>query len=82
MCTNFRELNENTKLDVFPLPRIAALFDRHGNAKYFTSKDLATAYHKVRIADGDTHKKAFLTNKVLYDYTVIPFGLCNASETF
>ena len=42
---DFCVLNANTKLDVFPLPRIADLLDRLGKAKYFSSIDLATAYH-------------------------------------
>ena len=45
MCIDFCALNANTKLDVFPLPRIADLLDRLGKAKYFSSIDLATAYH-------------------------------------
>ena len=42
---DFRALNANIKLDVFPLPRIADFLDRLGKAKYFSSIDLATAYH-------------------------------------
>ena len=45
MCIDFHALNANTKLDVFPLPCIADLLDRLGKAKYFSSIDLATAYH-------------------------------------
>ena len=45
MCIDFRALNANTKLDVFPLPHIADFLDRLGKAKYFSSIDLATAYH-------------------------------------
>ena len=44
MCVDFRALNANTKLDVFPLPRIADLLDRLGQAKVFSSIDLASAY--------------------------------------
>ena len=82
MCIDFHALNANTKLDVFPLPCIANLLDKLGKAKYFSSIDLATAYHQVRIAKGDTHKTAFLTNEGLYEYVVMPFGLCNAPATF
>lgn len=45
LCIDFRSLNSNTRLDVFPLPHIADLLDRLGRAKFFTSIDLATAYH-------------------------------------
>ena len=45
MCIDFQALNSNTCLDVFPLPRIADLLDRLGKARYFTSIDLASAYH-------------------------------------
>ena len=42
---DFRALNANTKLDVLLLPRIADFLDRLGRAKYFSSIDLAIAYH-------------------------------------
>ena len=45
MCKDFRALNANTKLDVFPSPHIADLLDRLGKAKYFSSVDLVAAYH-------------------------------------
>ena len=42
-------LSANTKLDVFPLPRIADLLNKLSKAEYFNSIDLAIASHKVRI---------------------------------
>ena len=45
ICIDFYALNANTKLAVFPLPCIADLLDRLGKVKYFSSIDLATAYH-------------------------------------
>ena len=45
MCIDFCALNANTKLYVLPLPRIADFLDRLGEAKYFSSIDLATAYY-------------------------------------
>ena len=55
---------------------IADMLDQLHKARYFCSIDLARAYHKARIAAGDTHKNYFLTNESLYKYIVVPFGLC------
>lgn len=67
---------------MFPIPRIADLLDRLGRAKYFTSIDLATAYHQVRIAEGHEYKTAFVTPEGLFEYLVMPLGLTNAPATF
>ena len=82
MCIDFHALNANTNLAIFPLPCFADLLDRLGKAKYFSSIDLATAYHQVGIAKGDTHKTAFFTNEGLYEYIILPFGLYNAPAAF
>ena len=43
MCIDFCVLNANTKLDILLLPCIGDFLDRLGNAKCFSSIDLATA---------------------------------------
>ena len=40
---------------------IAYLFDRFGQAKYFTKMDLQKCYYQVCIAEGDEMKIAHLT---------------------
>ena len=44
MCVDFRALNSDMRLDVFPLPRISDLLDWLGHATVFLSIDLAHAY--------------------------------------
>ena len=61
MCIDYQALNHQTKLDVFPIPRIADLLDHLGRACYFSLVDLATAYHQIRIKQGHKHCTAFIT---------------------
>ena len=45
MCIDYRSLNRQTKLDVFPTPHVADLFDRLGKAMVFISIDLGHMNH-------------------------------------
>ena len=45
ICIDFRALNSMTRLDVFSILRISDLLDKLGGAQYFSSVNLATAYH-------------------------------------
>ena len=81
-CVNFRKLNNITKKNTYPLPRIDEMLDNLGNAKWFTSLDLIFGYWQVEVKEEDKEKTAFITKFGLYEFNVMPFGLCNASSTF
>ncbi len=81
-CVDYRRLNEQTIKDVYPLPRIDATLDQLGGAKYFTTLDLTAGFWQVELAQGSAEKTAFTTPLGLYEFQVMPFGLCNAPATF
>ena len=82
MSVNFRSLNKQTRLDMFPILHIHDLLDKVGKAQIFSAVDLSYAYHQVRTKEGHEHKTAFLTPKGLFEYVVMPLGLTNAPATF
>ena len=84
MCIDYRALN-NYKLTVknrYPLPRIDDLLDAAQGAQVFSSIDLLSGYHQIRIQPEDVPKTAFRTPLGLYLWKVLSFGLTNAPATF
>ncbi|KAJ1114308.1 hypothetical protein NDU88_002547 [Pleurodeles waltl] len=81
-CIDYRMLNKNTVRNRYPLPLIPVLLEQVKEAVIYTRLDLKGAYHLVRIREGDEWKTAFKTRYGLFEYLVMPFGLCNAPAAF
>ncbi|UYV63925.1 hypothetical protein LAZ67_2006034, partial [Cordylochernes scorpioides] len=81
-CVDYRKLNSITVKDVYPIPRIDDVMDTLQGSRYFTAIDLRSGYWQVEIEEQDKKKTAFTTSHGLYEFNVMPFGLCNAPATF
>ena len=79
---DYRKLNDFTIKNRYPLPLIQELVDKLRGARYFTKLDIRWGYNNVRIKEEDEWKAAFRTNRVLFEPTVMFFGLCNLPSTF
>src|SRR5437867_9987142 len=82
LCVDFRGVNNVTRKDSYPLPRIADCLDALGSANYFSTFDLRSGYFQIAMEEDDRDKTAFLTRRGSYRFTAMPFGLCNAPATF
>ncbi len=82
LFVDYRGLNNHTIKNRYPLPLIGESLDRLGRAKQFIQLDLTSAYHQMRIQEGDEWKMAFRTRYGHLEYQVIPFGLFNAPASY
>ena len=81
-CVDYRKVNGVTRRDAYPLPRIDATLDTLSGSEWFSTLDLISGYWQVQIEESDRQKNAFCTTEGLFQFRVMPFGLCNAPATF
>ncbi|UYV75940.1 K02A2.6-like [Cordylochernes scorpioides] len=78
----WRKLNDITKKDSYPFPRIDATLDTWAGSQWFSTLDLKSGYWQEEMHPDDKEKTAFTTGAGLWQFNVMPFGLCNAPATF
>ena len=59
MCIDYRQLNNVTIKNKYPLPRIDDLFDQLQGACTFSKIGLRSGYHQLKIRATDVPKTAF-----------------------
>ena len=81
-CVDYRRFNSLTIKDAYPLPRIDDSLRLLANQQWFSTMDLASGYWQVAMSPEAKRKAAFVTNEGVFQFRVMPFGLCNAPATF
>lgn len=81
-CVDYRRLNSVTVKDSYPIPRIDESLESLSGAKWFSTLDLCSGYWQVELDVDAREKSAFVVRGGLFQWRVMPFGLCNAPSTF
>jgi cleavage and polyadenylation specificity factor subunit 1 len=81
-CGDYRRLNNVTKPDRYPIPRLQDFTYGMAGKKLFTTLDINRAYHAIEMAPEDIEKTAIITPFGLWEFPRLIFGLRNATQTF
>lgn len=82
LCIDMRRANEAIVRENHPLPTMDKLLPKMKNAKVFTKLDIKDAFHQIEIHPHSRHITTFITNKGLFRYKRLMFGISCAPEIF
>lgn len=82
VCVDFTDLNKACPKDSFPLPHIDRLVESTSGNELLTFMDAFSGYNQIMMHPDDREKTAFITDRGIYCYKVMPFGLKNAGATY
>nr|GFB75533.1 DNA-directed DNA polymerase [Tanacetum cinerariifolium] len=82
VCIDYRKLNEATRKDHFPLPFMDQILERLAGNEYYCFLDGFFGYFQIPIDPRDQEKTTFTCPYGMFAYRRMPFGLCNAPDTF
>lgn len=68
--------------DSHPLPLIEDILSELRGAVMFSTLDLKSAYHQLKLHEESRGLTAFITHEGLYQYCRVPYGLSSASAAF
>jgi len=81
-CIDYRNLNTMTIRDTYPIPPCDLILNSLQGMKYFSTIDPQNSYYQITLAEEDIPKTAFVSYDGLFEFTRLPFGLCNAPAIF
>jgi len=64
------------------MPLVDDVISQLGKSAWFTALDLQSGFWQIRMVPEDMKKTTLVTKTGLYDWTVMHFGLKNATNTF
>ena len=82
-CIDFRHLNTWMRKDLYPLPHIQEALESMAGVAHFLSMDFKSGFWQIKMAPESQQYTVFMVGNLgFYEFTHMPFGLCNVPVTF
>ena len=83
-CVDYRQLNQRTISDSYPMPRVDEALDSIGQARpqYFSTLDLRSGYWQIAMDEESKDFTGFCSSAGLHAFKKMPFGLKGSPSTF
>ncbi|MBW0516377.1 hypothetical protein O181_056092 [Austropuccinia psidii MF-1] len=78
LCGDFRALNNYTKADRYPIPRIPHALDKLAKSRYITKMDFMKGFHQNGVKQNSMKLLRIICHMGIYEHTRMPFGIKNA----
>ncbi|MBW0492559.1 hypothetical protein O181_032274 [Austropuccinia psidii MF-1] len=75
LCGDFRALNNYTKADRYPIPKIPHALDKLEKSKYITEMDCMKGFHQNGVKSSSMNLLRIICHMGIYEYTRMPFGI-------
>ncbi|MBW0475265.1 hypothetical protein O181_014980 [Austropuccinia psidii MF-1] len=82
LCGDFRALNNYTKADRYPIPRIPHSLDKMAKAKEITKTDCMKGSHQNAVEPNSMKLLRIICHMGIYEYTMMRFFIKNAPAHF
>ena len=83
ICGDYRlTINQASKLDAYPLPKVEELFASLSGGKSFSKLDLQHVYQQLTLDDNSRPYTTINTHHGLFQYNCLPFGVSSAPGIF
>ncbi|KAG0420675.1 Retrovirus-related Pol polyprotein from transposon 17.6 [Dictyocoela roeselum] len=82
LVVDYRYLNSITQKTHQFTPNMFELMSKIKQSKVFSTIDLNQVYYQIQITEDDVDKTDFKILNLTFVFKRMPFGLCNAPETF
>lgn len=82
LVIDYRNLNKQTETQTYPMPNLEEELGKMHGSKFFSTMDIQSAFHQMKLNENDREKTAFSTNNRKFHFRSMPFGLKGSPVTW